>query len=191
VCESWLGDANRGLRQLQQVSLACPLFPHIWYFLVEAHLLSRDFYSAATTSSAALELHPHCWYLHEGAAKAATMVGEYSEALRHLRLARLLSPEAGPRLLAAAAYVHAVAGNKDHAARLLARVPEKSRHARVSYISLATALAALGDKHHAVDNIEAAFAEHEWFAPALDRDCAVDTLRTDSRFRGLLARNTI
>jgi DNA-binding winged helix-turn-helix (wHTH) protein len=191
VCESWLGDANRGLQQLKQASFACPLFPHIWYFLVEAHLLSRDFYGAAVSSGAALELHPHCWYLHEGAAKAATMLGEYKKALRHLRLARLLSPEAEPRLLAAAAYVHAVAGNKDHAARLLARVPEKSRHGRVSYISLATAQAALGDKHHAVQNIEAAFAEREWFAPALKRDCAVDTLRADSRFRSLLARNIV
>lgn len=41
----------------------------------------------------ALQLHPNCWYLHTTAARALMMLGDYAEALRHLRLAKLLCPE--------------------------------------------------------------------------------------------------
>jgi len=47
---------------------------------------------------------PNCWYIHAMAGKALTNACDYSEAMRHLRMAKLLHPEdAG--LVAAIAWV--------------------------------------------------------------------------------------
>ena len=188
VCFARLGDLDRGLRQLRQASLAFPLSPHVWYFLAEAHHLARDFSRTAAVTTEALQLHPNCWYLHTTAARALTMLGDYTEALRHLRLAKLLCPEPDFDLVGAVAYVHAVAGRRDHAVRLLTRIVERPAGGHASFISLAMIQAALGDKDRALDNIEAACGAHEWYIPALKRDCCVDPLRTDPRFRRVLSQ---
>jgi hypothetical protein len=48
--------------------------------------------------------------------------------------------------------------------------------------------AALGDRHRALDFVEAACGAQEWSVPALKRDCGVDILRTSPRFRAALSR---
>jgi tetratricopeptide (TPR) repeat protein len=78
---------------LELVSTVLPLYPHVWYFLAEAFYLARDFVGAVAASNRALELHPNCWYMHVMAGRAIAMIGDYSEALRHLRMAKLLNPE--------------------------------------------------------------------------------------------------
>jgi tetratricopeptide (TPR) repeat protein len=183
-----VGHLDRGLSQLRQACLAFPLSPHVWYFLAEAYHLARDFSRTAAVSTEALQLHPNCWYLHATSARALTMLGDYPEALRHLRLAKLLCPEPDFDLLGAVAYVHAVAGRRDRAVNLLSRIVERPAGGHVSSISLAMIQAALGDKDRALNNIEAACAAHDWYIPALKRDCCVDPLRTDPRFRSLLSR---
>jgi len=55
----WLGDLDRGLRQLQHVSAGLPLEPLLSYCLAEAYILARDFTRAADASRDALELHPN------------------------------------------------------------------------------------------------------------------------------------
>ncbi len=84
----------------------------IWTLLAEALFLAREFEGSATVLADALQLHPNYWSLHAMAARALAMLGEYTDALRHLRLARLLCPELDVRLLATVAYVHAKAGGE-------------------------------------------------------------------------------
>ena len=183
-----LGDIDRGLQQLHQASQAFPLLPHVWYFLAEAHHLARDFTSSAAASEEGLQLHPHCWYLHAAAARPLAILGEYAAALQHLRLARVLCPEAESGIMGAMAWVHAMAGKKDRAVRLLTRIQETPAGKRLPFTSLAMIQAALGNTHGAVDSIEAACAAHEWHVPALMRDRSVDGLRTAPRFRATLSR---
>jgi tetratricopeptide (TPR) repeat protein len=195
IADSWdglylsrLGDLDRGLRQLRRVSIALPLNPHVWYFLAEAYYLARDFTHSAAVSAEALDLHPHSWYLRMVAGKALTMLNDYPEALRQLRLARLLCPEAEPDLIGAIAYVHALTGRRDRAAVLLRRMLASPGGRNPSRISLAIVQAALGDKNRAIDNIGGACAEHDWYMAGLKRDCFLDPLRVDSRFRRVLSQ---
>lgn len=181
------GDLDRGLRQLQNVSARLPLEPLLSYCLTEAYILARDFTRAADASRDALELHPNCWYIHAMAGKALTMLGDYSDALRHMRMAKLLHPEdAG--LVAAIAWVHAMSGKREHAAKLLSRVTSKPSGKQPSFVVVAMAHAALGDKDRALSNIEKACAGHDLWVAGLKRDCALDSLRTDARFREVLSR---
>ncbi len=182
-----LGDLDRGLCQLQQASIGLPLKPLVWCFLAEAHFLARDFARAASVSTEALQLHPNCWYLHRMAATAFAILGDYIQALRHLRLAKLLYPEAD-LLLGAIAYVHALAGWRDRAVGLLTRIIETPAGQHAPLISLATVQAALGDRDRALDSIEGACAGHEWYIAGLKRDGCLDPLRTDPRFRRVLSQ---
>jgi len=182
-----LGDLDRGVRGLKHAASGLPLEPLVWYFLAQAYYLARDFTRAAAATTKGLEFHPNCWYLHTMAGKALAMLGDYSEALRHLRMSRLLHPEdAG--LVAAIAWVHAMAGNRDHAAKLLRRATTSPAGQQPSFIVVAMAHAALGNKNRALNNIEKACAGHDWWVAGLKRDCSLDSLRTDPRFRSVLSR---
>jgi hypothetical protein len=120
------------------------------------------------------------------AAKALTMLGDYSAALRHLRIGRLLHPEdAG--VIVAIAWVHAMAGRRDHAAKLLKQVRADANRLRPSLVSVAMVHAAAGDKHGALNKIEGACAAHEWYVAGLKRECSLDSLRTDSRLQWVLS----
>ena len=183
-----LGDLNRGLGQLRTATWTFPLSPHVWFFLAEALYLARDFTGCAAASEEGLQLHPHCWYLHGAAATALATLGEYTPALRHLRVAKLLCPEAERSILGGIAWVHALAGNRDRGARLLARIKAMPQGGYVSFSDLSMIHAALGDPQGALDNIEAACSAHEWYLPALVRDPRMDRLRRAPRFRATLSR---
>jgi hypothetical protein len=183
-----LGDLNRGLGQLRKASQAFPLSPHIWFFLSEALYLARDFSGSAAASEEGLQLHPHCWYLHATAARPLTALREYTPALQHLRRARLLCPEAECGIVGAIAWVHAMAGNRDRGARLLARIKDMQSGGHINFTTLSMIHAALGDTQGALDNIEAACGAHEWYIAALKRDPCMDRLRTAPRFRATLSR---
>jgi len=172
---------------VQHVSAQLPLNPVLSYFLTEVYILARDFTRAADASRDALELHPNCWYIHAIASKALTMLGDYSEALRHLRMARLLRPE-DTGLVAAIAWVHATAGRRDHAAKLLRHVTTSPSGRQPSFIVVAMAHAALGNKDRALSNIEKACARHDSWVAGLKRDCALDFVANRPAFpRGFVA----
>ena len=183
-----LGDLDRGLRQLRQASRAFPLSPHVWFFLAEALYLARDFTGSVAASGEGLQLHPHCWYLHVAAAGPLAILGEHAAALQHLRLARVLCPEAESGIIAALAWVHAMAGKRDRAARLLTRIQKMPAGQPLAFTAVSMIHAALGDTHRALDNVEAACAAHEWNLAAFKRDPCLDGLRTTPRFRATLSR---
>lgn len=183
-----LGDLDQGLQLLHQASQGFPLSPHVWFFLAEALYLARDFTGSVAAGEEGLQLHPHCWYLRATTARALAILGEYAAALQHLRLARLLCPEAESGIIGAIAWVHAMAGKKDRAARLFTRIKRMPANGHLPFTSLAMIHAALGDTHRALEDIEAACTAHEWFLPALKRDPGVDGLRTAPRFRATLSR---
>lgn len=182
-----VGDVDRAIRQLKLVTVALPFNPHIWYYLAEALYAAHDFTGAVAVSNDALAVHPNCWYLHAVSAKPLTMLGEYSAALRHLRVGRLLHPgHAG--LTAAIAWVHAMAGSRDRAFKLLTGVTADANAEQPSLSAVAMVHAALGDNHGALNKIEAACSAHEWYVGSLRRECALDCLRSQSRFQQVLSR---
>jgi tetratricopeptide (TPR) repeat protein len=192
-----LGDLDRGVRELMHAAAGLPLEPLVSYFLAQAYYLARDCTRAAAVSIEALELHPNCWYLHTIAGKALAILGEYSEALRHLRMAKLLYPEdAGivedgvpTALVATIAWVHAMAGKRDRPAKLLTRIQRTSPAGQnASLMVVAMLHAALGDKHLAMNKIEQACAGHDWYVAGLKRECCLDSLRTGPRFRRVLSQ---
>ena len=118
-------------------------------------------------------------------AKALTMLGEYSPALKHLRLAKLLHPGPNLSILGGIAHVYALMGMRDRATRLLTRIAARAAGQHASLINVHLAL---GDKQRALASLEGACAGHEWYVAGLKWDCSLDALRTDARFRTILSR---
>jgi len=176
------GDIGNGLQRLHWAHTACPLSPFISRFLADAHFMARDFYGCVAVSREALQLHPHSWLLYRTLGRAQTALGEYGEARRQYRRARLLynAPHVG--VLAEFAYLEAAAGNKDRAVDLLSRLSR----GHVPLVSMAQIHSALGNKDRALDCLEQACANRDWSLSALKQDYRFDPLRADPRYRTVL-----
>ena len=70
------------------------------------------------------------------------------------------------------------------------RLENAARNRWISPYTLAVQYALVGDRQHALEKLEAAFAERSAMMVLLHRDPAFDTLRAEPRFQSLLARIT-
>ena len=182
------GEVERGLRELRRANAACPLSPIIWTASAGAQFLARDFLGCLAVSREAIQLHPHCWVLYKMLGKALTAVGEYGEAIRCFRRASLLDDGAKGELLSDLAYLHAVAGKRDRAVRLLERMQLDRRRQHVSLIFVAKVHAVLRNKDRALDYIEQACSERDPHVAGLKQDTRLDPLRSAPRYRRVLAQ---
>src|SRR5690242_5267659 len=132
----------------------------------------------------ALRLHPHCWSIHSALGRALTALGQYGPARSYYRRASLLYK--GPRraLLSEMAYLEAAADNRDGACNLLSRLQGLDHG--ISLVSLAQIHAALGNTSRALDCIDEACLERDWYVSALKQDSWLDPLRTNPRFQRAL-----
>ncbi len=179
------GEFDNGLQLLQTANAAYPTSTFIVRFLADAHFLARDFSGSEAVCRKALQLHVNCWLLHRAMGRAFTALGEYGEARRCYRRAILLhnAPQAG--LLAEFAYLDAVKGNADSAARRVAGLQQRQYRPVVSIAQVHTAL---GNHDRALDCLEQACTNRDWSLAALKQDIRFDPLRTSARFRRILAQ---
>ena len=89
-------------------------------------------------------------------------------------------------IIVAAGY--AMAGRRDDAERLLNRILSPSYDRPVVSYSVALIYVALGDWMHAMDWLEATYREQDSSMTELAVDPMLDAIRSNERFRALLAR---
>jgi len=91
--------------------------------------------------------------------------------------------------LAALGHLYGVMGRKDEARKILKELEQRSKEAYVSPYVLATVYAGLGEKDQALLLLEKAYQEKSWDLPwTLQADLRLDSLRSDPRFKELVAR---
>ena len=88
--------------------------------------------------------------------------------------------------LACLARAYALSGRRADAQQILNDMLDPSKHSHVSKYMLATVHAALGDKSHALAELEQAYAERSFFLGFLKSDPEVDPLRSEPRFQAIL-----
>lgn len=113
--------------------------------------------------------------------------GMEREALREIGEAVRLSAE-GSFFVAALGRVQATFGHREEAEQILARLETLRASRYVSSYYLAAIPAALGDRDRAFALLEKAFEERSHGLTFLGIDPGVDPLRSDPRFRAMLAR---
>jgi len=81
-------------------------------------------------------------------------------------------------------------GKTDEARKVLARLSEEAKSRYVSPFALAVVLTALGDKAHAIDELERGYDEGGFYISLIKVDPLFDDLRGDPRFEALVQKIT-
>lgn len=124
-------------------------------------------------------------YLPQGL--AYTMKGLHGEAVAALEKALALAPESS-EMIAQLAHAHARAGQSQRARAALDELHERSRRQHVSPFSLALVYTGLGESKEALDWLERAYQDRDWYLCVIKTEPILDPLRRDRRFQDLLRR---
>jgi DNA-binding winged helix-turn-helix (wHTH) protein/TolB-like protein/Flp pilus assembly protein TadD len=135
----------------------------------------------------AIELEPNYVWGHIWIAEAYAEKGMYEEAINEVNKALSLSP-GNTRALAVLGYVHALAGRRDEARKVLGQFEEMAKQKYVPPFFFAMIHIGLGEKDQAFEWLEKAYQERHAHLINLKIQPVYDPLRADPRFDNLVRR---
>ena len=135
----------------------------------------------------ALRLAPTDAEINERAGMWLTRLGDTLGAVQRLEIARRTFGERMP-FLAFIGGAYGMAGQRDSARRILARIERRSRTEYISKDQIAVVYLCLGDRVRGLRAIEQAIDEHHWWIPFVNNDPWTQALRADPEFRRLMKR---
>jgi TolB-like protein/Tfp pilus assembly protein PilF/class 3 adenylate cyclase len=131
-----------------------------------------------------LEIEPRSYLAHYYLGQALQLKGQLPEAISEYRKATELDDD--PFALAMLGQAYARSGQSDDAKKILARLNEEAKSRYVAAYGVATVFLGLGDKSHAMDELERAYRENDGNDIYNIRvDPLLDDLRGDPRFEAL------
>ena len=138
-----------------------------------------------------LELDSNYFYAEMVLGMAHERKGQFREATAAFERARRVFGEAGeppPEILADLIRSHALAGNRVAAMKVFEELKSLMTRRYVSRHDLANVYLALGEKQQALDWLEKAYEDRNWYMPWLKVEPRFDPLRSDPRFADLVRR---
>lgn len=179
-----LGRHQEAIGEIQLAEKLNPLEIPLKVNMGEIYLFARQYDRAIEQFRQLLNVAPDDPYLHRGLGGAYMFTGMYNKGLAELRQAVEAKPLDRPLL----AWAQALAGNRREAKEILAESLKRlAKGEQTSKRNLALVYAALGDKDQAFIWLEKAYQERSGLA-TLKVHPALDSLRSDPRFDGLLRR---
>ena len=175
-----LAEGNRA----QQLD---PLSPVISASFGWRFYLARRYDAAIEHIRKTSEIEPNFVQAHWYLGQVYEQKGKYSEAIAELQQAAALSKGA-PIYLGALAHAYAVSGQRAEAAKVLAKLKERSREHYVSPYNLAVVYTGLGEREEAFEWLERAYQDRSPWMANVKLDPRLDPLHSDPRFQGLLRR---
>jgi tetratricopeptide (TPR) repeat protein len=130
------------------------------------------------------DMEPNFWRPYMDLSFCRMHSGRYDQALTDIQTAISLNENTTTRAILAMAYAYA--GKTGDAHDVLHRLSVQSSY--VSRYALALAYAGLGDFERALDYLEEAYVEREWFLIFLEVEPALDQVRESRRFRELVRK---
>src|SRR6516165_4868387 len=131
-----------------------------------------------------LEIEPRSYLARYYLGQALQLNGQLPEAISEYRKATELDDD--PFALAMLGQAYARSGQSDDAKKILARLNEETKSRYVAAYGVATVFLGLGDKSHAMDELERAYRENDGNDIYNIRvDPLLDDLRGDPRFEAL------
>jgi TolB-like protein/Flp pilus assembly protein TadD len=150
---------------------------------------ARRYNEAEAQVRKALEIDPQFFLAHYYWGEVLQFKGRLSEAIAEFQKAFDLNND--PYSLAMLGQAYARNGQKDEAQKILARLNEEAKLHYVAPYALALVQIALGDKDHAIEELERAYSEGETnYLFAIKVDPMLDNLRGEPRFEALVRKVT-
>jgi TolB-like protein/tetratricopeptide (TPR) repeat protein len=175
---------NEAVEEIRQAVQLDPLSPKTYAFGALFSTFARRFGDGIALADKALELDPNLTLAHAFRGLALAEQGRYEEAVSSMQKAG--QPDDNTTIRSLGAHVHAVAGNKEEARRMMKKVEEDAKQRYFCAYEVATSYISLGDNDTAV----------KWFRKGIEdrADCMawlgiepwVEPFRSDPRYAKIL-----
>jgi serine/threonine-protein kinase len=180
-----LGRSEEAYREIEQARRLDPLSERINANVALVLYYGRQYDRAIVAAHRALELEPtndtaH-WYLGHILLQRGTPEMALAEYQEWERLT-------GSSCFSCLIRVHAAAGNRREALKILDQLKQQSKREYVSPVAFAEAYTALGENDEAMTWLEKGFEDYAGGMDILKAEPAFDRLRSDPRFQDLLRR---
>ena len=150
---------------------------------------ARRYNEAEAQVRKTLEIDPQFFLAHYYWGEVLQFKGRLTEAIAEFQKAFELNND--PYSLAMLGQARARNGQKDEAQKILDRLNEEAKSHYVAPYALALVQIALGDKDHAIEELEHAYSEGETnYLFAIKVDPMLDNLRGEPRFEALVRKVT-
>ena len=141
-----------------------------------------------------LELDPTYFYGEMFLGMCHEQQGRFLEAAAAFERARTLTAAAGetpPEILADLVRTHVQAGNRAAAEKVRGELEALMKRRYVSRHDLAIVALAFGERSEALDWLEKAYEDRNWYMPWIHLDPRLDALRSEARFQELVRRMSL
>ena len=135
-----------------------------------------------------LEMDPRFYVAHYYLGEALQFKGKLTDATAEYQ--KSFESNNDPFSLAMLGQAYARQGKTDEARKVLARLREQAKSQYVSPYAFAVVLTALGDKAHAIDELEHGYDDTGFYISLIKVDPLFDDLRGDPRFDALVQKIT-
>jgi tetratricopeptide (TPR) repeat protein len=181
------GRFDEGIAESKRAQELDPLSLIINGDLGEVYTFARQYDKAVEQLRKTIEMDPRFYYAQWRLGQALQLKGQLNEAIAEYHKAVELNND--PSVLALLGQAYARAGQWEEAEKILARLSEEAKSRYVHAYSFALMYLALGDKDHAMDEMERAYSERAgsdigW----IKVDPMLDDLRGHPRFEALVQK---
>jgi eukaryotic-like serine/threonine-protein kinase len=152
---------------------------------------SRRYDEALEQIRHALELDPTYFYGYMFLGMCQEQKGQFRDAAAAFERARKLTADAGetpPEILADLVRSHVQAGDRAAAEKVRGELDALTKRRYVSRHDLSLVSLALGDRRAALDWLEKAYEDRNWYMPWIHVDPRFDPIRSEPRFVDLVRR---
>jgi TolB-like protein/Flp pilus assembly protein TadD len=182
-----VGNFDSGIAEARRALELDPLSLIINADFSWLYLCSRRYDEAEAQARKALEIDPNFFLAHYYLGEILQFKGRLTDAIAEYQKAFDLTNDPYP--LAALGQARARNGQKDEARKILARLSEESKSRFVAPYAKALVLIGLGEKAHAIDELERAYREGTGaYLFVIKVDPFLDDLRGDPRFEALVQK---
>ena len=180
-----MGQFDRGVAEAKRAIELDPLSLIINADLCWIYFNGRRFDEAEAQARKTLEMDPRFYVAHFYLGEALQFQGKLTEGMAEFQKSVELNND--PYSFAMLGQAYARQGKTDEARKVLARLREQAKSQYISPYALAVVLTALGDKAHAIDELERGYDEGGFYISLIKIDPLFDDLRGDPRFEKIVA----
>jgi TolB-like protein/tetratricopeptide (TPR) repeat protein len=183
----FVGQLDRGIAEGKRAIELDPLSLIINADLCWMYFNARRYDEAEAQARKTLEMDPRFYIAHYYLGEALQFKGKLADAIAEFQTSAELN-NSDQYSLAMLGQAYARNGQMDEAQRVLARLRENAQSRYVAPYALAVVLTALGDKAHAIDELEHGYDEGGFYIALITVDPLFDDLRGDPRFDALVQK---